>query len=56
MTLEERVAMLEARVAEMSVQALSADTGPSGYATSRYSVEEMDAMLDKVAAMDEGGA
>lgn len=56
MTLEERVVRLEAQVAEMSVQTLNEDTGPSGYATSKYSVEEMDALLDKVAAMDEGGA
>ena len=51
MTLEERVVMLESQMAEMSVRALSEDTGPSGYATSKYSVEEMDALLDKVAAM-----
>lgn len=52
MTMEERVAQLEAQVAAMSVQTLSEDTRPSGYATSKYSVEEMDALLDKVAAMN----
>lgn len=51
MTMEERVAQLEAQVAAMSVQAAAENTGPSGYATSKYSVEEMDALLDKVAAM-----
>lgn len=52
MTMEERVVQLEAQVAAMSVQTLAEDTGPSGYATSKYSVEEMDALLDKVAAME----
>lgn len=52
MTMEERVAQLEAQVAAMSVQTGAEDTGPSGYATSKYSVEEMDALLDKVAAME----
>lgn len=52
MTMEERVAQLEAQVAAMSVQTLAEDTGPSGYATSKYSVEEMDALLDKVAAKE----
>lgn len=51
MTMEDRVAQLEQQVAAMSVQTLAEDTGPSGYATSKYSVEEMDALLDKVAAM-----
>lgn len=51
MTIEERVAQLEAQVATLSVQTLAEDAGPSGYATSKYSVEEMDALLDKVAAM-----
>lgn len=53
MTLEERVAQLEEQVAALSVQTISEDTGPSGYATSKYSVEEMDGLLDKVAAMNE---
>lgn len=52
MTMEERVTQLEEQVATLSLQTLSADTGPSGYATSKYSVEEMDALLDKVAAMN----
>jgi len=51
MTMEERVARLEDQVSALSVQVLAEDTGPSGYATSKYSVEEMDALLDKVAAM-----
>ncbi len=50
MTQEERIAQLEAQVAALSVQA-QADAAPSSYATSKYSVEEMDALLDKVAAM-----
>ncbi len=55
MTMEElqaQVAKLQEQVAALSVRALSEDTGPSGYATSKYSVEEMDALLDKVAAME----
>ena len=54
MTMEElqaQVAALQEQVAALSVQTLADDTGPSGYATSKYSVEEMDALLDKVAAM-----
>lgn len=43
--LQEQVAALQEQVAALS------DTWPSGYATSKYSVEEMDALLDKVAAM-----
>lgn len=50
MTLEERVARLEQQVADLSLQTLEADAGPSGYAASKYSVEEMDVLLDKVAA------
>ena len=49
--LQAQVAELQAQVAALSVQTLAEDTGPSGYATSKYSVEEMDALLDKVAAM-----
>lgn len=49
--LQAKVAQLEEQVAALSVQTLAADAGPSGYATSKYSVEEMDALLDKVAAM-----
>lgn len=45
-----QVAQLEEQVAALSVQALAAETAPSGYAKSKYSVEEMDALLDKVAA------
>lgn len=54
MTIEElqaQVAALQEQVAALSVQTLAGDTGPSGYATSKYSVEEMDALLDKVSAM-----
>lgn len=49
--LQARVEQLQDQVAALSVQALAEDAGPSGYATSKYSVEEMDALLDKVAAM-----
>jgi len=49
--LQARVEQLQDQVAALSVQTLAEDTGPSGYATSKYSVEEMDALLDKVAAM-----
>lgn len=55
MTMEElqaQVAQLQEQVSALSIQTLSGDTGPSGYATSKYSVEEMDALLDKVAAME----
>lgn len=52
MTMEERIARLEEQVAALSVQTLADSGSPSGYATSKYSVEEMDALLDKVAAMD----
>lgn len=49
--LQAHVEQLQAQVAALSVQTLAEDAGPSGYATSKYSVEEMDALLDKVAAM-----
>lgn len=52
MTMEERVAQLEEQMAALSVRTMADDAGPSGYATSKYSVEEMDALLDKVAAME----
>jgi len=51
MTVEERVAQLEEQVAALSVRALADTPAPGGYATSKYSVEEIDALLDKVAAM-----
>ena len=50
--LQAQVAALQEQVAVLSVQTMAEDTGPSGYATSKYSVEEMDALLDKVAAME----
>lgn len=50
MTMEERIAWLEEQVAALSVQTLADTAAPSGYANSKYSVEEMDALLDKVAA------
>lgn len=53
MTMEERVTQLEEKMAALSVQALSDATAPNGYATSKYSVEEIDALLDKVAALPE---
>lgn len=52
--LQAQVAQIQEQVSALSMQTLSEDTGPSGYATSKYSVEEMDALLDKVAAMDAG--
>lgn len=48
-TLEE----LEARIAVL--EQAQAQT-PAEYYTSKYSGEEMDALLDKIAAMEEGGA
>lgn len=51
MTMDERLSHLEEEVAALSVQALADTPAPSGYATSKYSVEELDALLDKVAAM-----
>lgn len=48
-TLEE----LEARIA--ALEQAQAQT-PAEYYTSKYSGEEMDALLDKIAAMEEGGA
>ncbi len=44
MTLEERVTALESLVETLTNESAS-------YATSKYSVEEMDALLDKVSAM-----
>lgn len=46
MTIEERVSELERIVSEMQ--------GEGSY-TSKYNGEEIDALLDKVAAMDGGG-
>lgn len=45
MTVEEKLAALEARV-----EALEADRGEGSY-VSKYSGEEIDALLDKVSAM-----
>lgn len=50
MTLEERIAQLE-RI--MLAQVSSQES--EGYYMSKYSGEEIDALLDKVKAMDEGG-
>ena len=47
MTVEERIAALEAQVAEFSARAMAA-AEPSGYYTSKYSGEEIDAAIDKV--------
>lgn len=44
--LEARIAVLEQAQAQTSTE----------YYTSKYSGEEMDALLDKIAAMEEGGA
>lgn len=49
-TTEARLRALEAQVAAMSTAALAA-AEPSGYYTSKYSGEEIDALLDKVAAL-----
>lgn len=46
MTVEERLAALEAAVA-----AMKAANEPTEYYTSKYSGEEIDALLDKVSAM-----
>ena len=46
MTIEERVSEMERIVSEMQ--------GEGSY-TSKYSGEEIDTLLDKVAAMDGGG-
>lgn len=55
MTDTERIAQLEATVATLQeqVSALSVQTqsGESGYYTSKYSGEEIDSLLDIVAAM-----
>lgn len=53
MTMEElqaRVAQLEEQAAALSAQAQSS-TEPLNYATSKYSVEEIDALLDYVASI-----
>lgn len=50
MTMEERVAWLEAQVAALSVQTLASTAAPQGYYTSRYSGEEIDDILDKVSS------
>ena len=50
LTLEERVAALERKLL-----AREAADELAGYYTSKYSGEEIDALLDKVAAMDGGG-
>ena len=44
MTLEERISAIEEQVAALMET-------PSSYATSKYRVEEMDALLDNVDAM-----
>lgn len=49
--MEERVAQLEEQAAALSVQTLADSGSPSGYATGKYSVEEMDTLLKKMAAM-----
>lgn len=48
--LQAKVAQLEEQVAALSVQA-QATTEPNSYATSKYSVEEMDTLLDYVASI-----
>lgn len=57
MTQEERIAQLEAQVAALSEQISSphgqarVTTAPVNYATSKYSLEEIDALLDYVASI-----
>lgn len=51
--LESKVTELEGQVSAMSVQTLSETPAPSGYATSKYSVEEMDSLLDYVMSLME---
>lgn len=51
MSMEERVAQLETQVAALSIQTLPEAPAPGRYAASKYSVEETDALLDKMAAM-----
>ena len=50
MTIEERLSALEQRISTMELQALAEETHTIYY-TSKYSGEEIDALLDKVAAM-----
>ena len=50
MTIEERLSALEERISTMELQAFAEET-PTSYYTSKYSGEEIDALLDKVAAM-----
>ena len=49
-TLEGRVQTLEEQVAMLGAAAV-ANAEPSGYYTSKYSGEEIDALLDKIAAL-----
>ncbi|USF28074.1 hypothetical protein N510_003033 [Firmicutes bacterium ASF500] len=48
MTMEDRVTQLEEQTAALSVQALADARAPSGYYTSRYSGEQIDALLDGI--------
>ena len=50
MTIEERLSALEQRISTRELQALAEKT-PTSYDTSKDSGEEIDALLDKVAAM-----
>lgn len=50
MTVEQRLTDLENQVSALQLQALS-DKEPTSYYTSKYSGEEIDALLDKVAAL-----
>lgn len=49
MTMEERIALLEEQVQALSIQAQAGEG--EGYYTSKYSGEEIDALLEKVAAL-----
>lgn len=50
MTLEQRVTALEEQVAVLRA-AIENTTSPLNYATSKYSLEEIDALLDYVASI-----
>lgn len=58
MTQEQRLMALERQVAALAERASlrAAAEEPTGYYTSKYSGEEMDALLDWVKAQQGGGA
>lgn len=50
MTTEQRIAQIEEQIAVLRA-AIENTTSPLNYATSKYSLEEMDALLDYVASI-----